>query len=166
MRFVYTGPRLDKGSRSRGSSSTTTEWVLMPTKGGKGNSLSLFLRRFATAFCCLHLPSLSLPAFVLCLARIRARLIYFKQLATSYINDFCSRSLFPLSLSLFLHSFCQLLRTNLYAKRWALHFVVALHPAIFQSCFIRFSLLLSFQFESQKLSKIFPSFDFSLFFVM
>lgn len=44
MRFVCTGPRLDKGSRSsgsRGSSSTTTEWVLMPTKGGKGNPLSL-----------------------------------------------------------------------------------------------------------------------------
>lgn len=62
MRFVYTGPRLDKGSRSsgsRGSSSTTTEWVLMPTKGGKGNSL--FLHRFATAFCCLHLPSLPCP---------------------------------------------------------------------------------------------------------
>lgn len=54
-----------------------------------------------SAFCCLHL--LSLPAFVLCHARIWTRLIYFKQLATSYINDFCSLSLFPslcLSLSL------------------------------------------------------------------
>lgn len=76
MRFVYTGPRLDKGSRSRGSSSTTTEWVLMPTKGGKGNSLSL------SSYIVLPLPfaactCLPCPCQLSCCALLGSGLVWF-----------------------------------------------------------------------------------------
>lgn len=119
----------------------------------------------SSAFCCLHL--LRLPAFVLCLARIRARLIYFKQLATSYINDFCALSL---SLSLSFSPFLSLSTTSsapvsfLYCYiRFAGCFAqISMQSVELSLCclpsqsfnHVSFASLLSFQFESQKLSKL------------
>lgn len=96
MRFVYTGPRLAKGSRS--SSSTTKEWVLMPTKGGKGNSLP-------TSFChCLLLPALALliPASFRAVPCPDQGSFDLLQTIGNIIHQ---RLLFPLSLPLS-HSFC------------------------------------------------------------
>lgn len=122
----------------------------------------------SSAFCCLHL--LRLPAFVLCRVRIRARLIYFKQLATSYINDFCALSLspylsLPFSLSVTLLStpsfapvsflYCYIRFAGCFAQISMQSVELSLCCLPTQSFnHVSFASLLSFQFESQKLSKL------------
>lgn len=121
----------------------------------------------SSAFCCLHL--LRLPAFVLCLARIRARLIYFKQLATSYINDFCAFSLslslpisLPLSLSLSTTSSVPVSFLYCYIRFAGCFAQISMQSVELSLCCLpsqsfnhdSFASLLSFQFESQKLSKL------------
>jgi len=107
MRFAYIGPRPKAASRE------ASEWG-RPAAPITGTLYSLL--GIDCAFCCLS--GLAYPASFSSMpfpGSAQSCLIYFKQLATSYINDFCS--LFSPTLYFYF-------RTNLYAKRWALHFHV------------------------------------------
>lgn len=154
---------------------TAPEKVLMPIKReGQGSEQSGPIVR--SAFCCLHL--LSLPAFVLCLCPdqnpfdllqtigniIHQRLLFPLSLSFSLPPSLSASVCHPFLYSLFccclfsvlLYSFCRLLRTNLYAKRWALTLLSSI--PIFQSCFIRFPFV--FSIRKPKAEQAFVSFDF------